>query len=142
MGIAIKQNTDGSAGLQGAGYGEGEFLNVSHGYIATSVDTTIFTATRPYIVKGVTVRPDVVGSDGGAVTVAVKQAASGTAIASGTAVHSGTGDLKGTAHTNQALTLSTTASDLYLPAGSSLGLDFTGTLTAAVGRVTVSLCPA
>jgi hypothetical protein len=142
MGINIKQNTDGSAGLQGAGEGDGEFVVLTHGYTASSVDTAIFTASRAYVVKSVILRPDVIGSDGGAVTVAVKQAPSGTAIAAGTAVHTGTGDLKGAANTNQVLALSATPSDLYIAAGSSLGLDFTGTLTAAVGRITVTLCPA
>lgn len=138
----IKQNGDGSTGLQGTGGGDGEMVVLHRGYIATSVDSTIFTASRAYVVKSVIVRPDVVGSDGSAVTVAVKIAASGTAIASGVAVHSSTGDLKGTANTNQVLALSTTASDLLLPAGSSIGLDFTGTLTAAVGNVSIALCPA
>lgn len=142
MGQYIKQNTDGSAGMAGPGGGDGQFVTLRQGYIATSVDATMFTAQRRYIVKSVTLRPDVIGSDGSAVTVAVKIAASGTAIASGTAVHSSTLDLKGTAHTNQAATLSTTASDLILDTGSSIGVDFTGTLTAAVGNVSVELCPA
>ena len=138
----IKQNGDGSMGLQGIGGGDGEFVTLRHGYTATSVDNTTFTASRSYVVKSVILRPDVVGSDGAAVTVAVKIAASGTAISGGTAVHTGTGDLKGAANTNQVLTLSATASDLLLPAGSSIGLDFTGTLTAAVGNVSITLCPA
>jgi len=142
MGQFIKQNTDGSAGLSGPGGGDGQFVVLRHGYIATSVDGTMFTAQRRYIVKSVTLRPDTAGTDGSAVTVAVKIAPSGTAIASGTAVHSGTGDLKGTINTNQVLTLSTTASDLILDAGASIGVDFTGVLTAAVGSVSVELCPA
>jgi hypothetical protein len=138
----IKQGTDGSTGIPGPGGGEGQFVCLRQAYIATSVDSTMFTAGRRYIVKSVSLRPDVIGSDGGTVTVAVKIAASGTAIASGTAVHSGTLDLKGTAHTTQSATLSTTASELILDAGSSIGLDFTGTMTAAVGTVSVELCPA
>jgi hypothetical protein len=84
----------------------------------------------------------VAGTDAGAVTVAVKKAASGTSTSSGTAVHSSTANLKGTIHTNQTLTLSTTASDLEIPAGTSLGVDFTGTMTAAVGVISVLLAPA
>lgn len=138
----IKQNGDSSTGLQGLGGGDGEFVILRHGYLSTSVDNTTFTASRAYIVKSVIVRPDVIGSDGAAVTVAVKIAPSATAISGGTAVHIGTGDLKGTANTNQVLALSATPSDLLLPAGSSIGLDFTGTLTAAVGNVSIALCPA
>lgn len=138
----LKQNGDASTGLQGTSGGDGEFITLRHGYTATSVDTTLFTASRPYIVKSVILRPDVAGTDGSAVTVAVKVSASGTSITGGTAVHSSTLDLKGTVATNQVATLSTTASDLLIPAGSSLVLDFTGTLTAAVGNVSIALCPA
>jgi hypothetical protein len=138
----IKQGTDGSTGIPGPGGGEGQFVCLRHAYTASSVDATMFTAGRRYIVKSVTLRPDVAGSDGSAVTVAVKIAPDATAIASGTAVHSGTGNLKGTAATNQVLALSTTASELILDAGSSIGVDFTGTMTAAVGTVSVELCPA
>lgn len=141
MSCSIKQNTDGSTGFAGPGGGSGEFLNINIEYNAASVDKTSFVATRRYIVKAVTARPTVIGTDAGAVTAAVKIAASGTAITAGTAVHSGTADLKGTANTNQTLTLSTTLSELILPAGSCLGVDFTGVLTAATGIITVSLCP-
>lgn len=138
----IKQNGDGSTGVQGIGGGDGEFITLGLPYSATSVDNTLFTASRAYIVKAVIVRPDVAGTDAGAVTVAIKIAASGTAIASGTAVHTGTANLKGTVATNQVMTLSSTASDLLLPAFSSIGVDFTGVMTAAVGYVSVTLCPA
>lgn len=142
MGIAIKQNTDGSAGLQGSGGGDGQFVPMEFAYIASSVDSTVFVAQRAYIVKSVTCRPDVAGTDASAVTAVVKIAPSGTAIASGTAVHSGTMNLKGTVATNQAMTLSTTASDLVLAAGSAIGIDFTGVLTAAVGCISIELTPA
>lgn len=142
MGQSIKQNTDGSAGFSGPGGGEGEFVMLEFYYTATSVDQTMFTASRQYVIKSVIGRPDVIGSDAGAVTAVVKIAPSATAIASGVAVHSGTYNLKGTAHTNQVLALSTTPADLILPAGSSIGVDFTGVLTAAVGALSVTLCPA
>lgn len=138
----LKQNGDASTGMQGQGGGDGEFITLEFPYSATSVDQTIFTASRPYIVKSVIVRPDVAGTDAGAVTAAIKIAPSGTAIASGTAVHSSTANLKGTIATNQVLTLSTTATDLLLPALSSIGVDFTGVMTAAVGCVSVTMCPA
>lgn len=142
MGQYIKQNTDGSAGLSGPGGGEGQFVALRHGYTATSVTGTIFTAQRRYIVKSVTLLPDVAGTDAGAVSVDVKIAPSGTAIGSGTSVLSATGNLKGTIATNQALGLSATAANLILDVGQSIGAVFAGTLTAAVGNVSVELCPA
>lgn len=142
----IKQNTDGGVGIIGAGVGNtsgaGEFINVSMGYEATSVDRVAFVATRDYRVAAITGRVEVAGTDGGAVTAVVKKTPSGTAIASGTALHSGTFNLKGTAATNQALTLSTTPADLVIAAGDAIGVDFTGTLTTATGVISVCLCPA
>lgn len=109
---------------------------------ASSVDTTFFTAHVPMLVTAVRVRVEVAGTDGSAVSAVVKKAATGTAITAGTALHSGSVDLKGTAATNQAMTLSTNAADKFLQPGDSLGLDFTGTLTAAIGSVTVHMVPA
>jgi hypothetical protein len=142
MSVAIKQNADGSMGLQGSDRDDGGFVSVNFHYDANSVDRAVFVAQRAYVVKGVVVRPTVAGTDAGAVTVAVKKAASGTSTSSGTAVHSGTANLKGTIHANQTLTLSSTASDLEIPSGTALGADFTGTMTAAVGVVSVLLAPA
>ena len=110
-------------------------------WIATSVDKVFFTATRKYRARGLTARVTVAGTDAGAVTAVVRKVASGTAIGSGTLLHTGTINLKGTADTNQVLTLSTTAADLELAAGDSLVLDFTGVLTGATGAVTANLIP-
>ena len=141
MGISLKQNSDGSMGLQGSQLDDGGFLTVSAEWTASSVDKSFFVADRPYVVKAVRARVTAAGTDAGAVTAAVKKAPSGTAVASGTALHSGTVNLKGTANTNQTITLSTTASDLALAAGDCLGLDFTGVLTAATGAVTITMAP-
>ena len=138
----LKQNADGSMGVQGTDLDDGGFVNVNIEYNASSVDKVSFVATRKYIVKAITGRPTVAGTDGSAVTAVIAKAASGTAITSGTALHSGTFNLKGTADTVQSLTLSTTASDLEIPAGTAIGIDFTGTLTSATGVVTVTLAPA
>lgn len=138
----IVQGGDGSfdiVGQDGASLG---FVNVNITYNASSVDQVNFVATRAYIVKAITGRPTVAGTDGSAVTAVIKKAASTTAITAGTALHSSTYNLKGTADTIQALTLSTTASDLLIPAGTCIGVDFTGTLTSATGVVTVALAPA
>ena len=142
MPISIKQDGDGSAGLVGQDGGAGEFVHVNIEYNASSVDKVAFVATRSFIVKSITGRPTVAGTDGSAVTAVIKKAASATAITSGTALHSSTFNLKGTADTIQALTLSTTASDLAIPSGTAIGIDFTGTLTSATGVVTVCLVPA
>ena len=142
MPISIKQDGDGSAGLVGQDGGAGEFVHVNIEYTASSVDKVAFVATRLFIVKSITGRPTVAGTDGSAVTAVIKKAASATAITSGTALHSSTFNLKGTADTIQALTLSTTASDLAIPSGTAIGIDFTGTLTSATGVVTVCLVPA
>lgn len=141
MSVNLKQNEDGSLGLQGTDLDEGGFIPVSIEWTAASVDKVSFVATRAYRVKAITARVEAAGTDAGAVTAAIKKAASGTAIASGTALHSSTVNLKGTAATNQALTLSTTDSDLNIDAGTAIGIDFTGTLTAATGVVTVMLAP-
>jgi hypothetical protein len=142
MAINIKQNADASGGLQGTDYDEGPIIFVSSEYTASSVDKVFFVAPRRCIVKGITWRVTAAGTDGSAVTAEIKSAASGTAITSGTVLHSGTANLKGTANTNQALTLSTTAANLDIAAGTAIGIDFTGTLTTATGVVTVALCPA
>ncbi len=108
---------------------------------ATALDAAFATVSRAYQVQSITVRPLVVGSDGGAVTAQIRKVPSGTATASGTVLHSGTADLKGTINTNQSLTLSTTAADILLAAGDSLAIDVTGTTTAARGVVSVLLLP-
>ena len=105
-------------------------------------DGFAFVANRAYTVKAIRVRPLVAGTDGGAVTLVVKKAPSGTAIAAGTALHTGTANLKGTINANQSLTLSVTASDLAIAAGDCIGIDVTGVTTAAVGVVSIELAPA
>lgn len=133
--------TKGKAKTGSMSMGAKGFVPVSYTWDVNTADTVFFVASRKYRVKDVTSRVEVAGTDAGAVTLAVKKAASGTAIASGTALHSGTANLKGTAATNQALTLSTTSADLDIPAGTCLGVDITGVMTAAKGTVTVTLEP-
>lgn len=141
MSVNITQNTDGSMGLSGVDAGLGSFIPLEFAWIATSVDRCFFTATRSVVVQAIIARPEVVGSDGSAVTAVIRKVPSGTALTSGTALHSGSINLKGTAATNQTLTLSTTASDLRLAPGDSLAVDYSGTLTAAVGSCTVHIAP-
>jgi hypothetical protein len=141
MGVQYKQNGDGSLGLQGTDGNDGGFEIVVFPYTASAVDQTMFVADRSYIVKAIRGRVDVAGT-GGAATATIRKVASGTAIASGTALHSSTYNLVGTVNTQQSLTLSTTASDLLIPAGTAICADFTGTLTSAVGNISVTLSPA
>jgi hypothetical protein len=140
--VALKQNADGSMGLQGGDRDNGGFININIEYNAASIDKVCFVATRAYVVQGISGSPTVAGSDGGAVTAAIKKASGTTAIASGTALHSSTMNLKGTADTVQNLTLSTTSGVTSIAAGDRIGVDFTGTMTAAVGCITVCLAPA
>ena len=109
---------------------------------ATPIDGAFFVADRAYKVLKVMLRSTIAGTDGGAVTGVVKKAPSATAIASGTAVHQSSFNLKTTADTSAtAVVLSATDSDTILAAGDALGLDVTGTTTAARGCVTVILAP-
>lgn len=128
-------------GMRGADADAGEFLTASFPYNASSVDAVLWVAPRQMRVEVVNGRVTVAGTDASAVTAVVRKVPSGTAITSGTALHSGTFNLKGTANTNQALTVSTTASDLLLAAGDSLAVDFTGVLTSATGCITVGMNP-
>jgi len=107
----------------------------------TQIDAPFWVAPIACRVVSIVNRPFVVGSDGGAVTMVVKKAASGTAIASGTALMSDTFNLKATIDTNVTGTLTATAADLDLAAGTALGIDYTGTLTAARGTLTVAYIP-
>lgn len=128
-------------GMRGVDGGAGQFIQKTAVYNASSVDFVFFVATRSVRVEAITGFVTVAGTDASAVTAVVRKVPSGTALASGTALHSGSFNLKGTAVTTQALTPSTTASDLILAAGDSLAVDFTGTLTSATGAITVGMTP-
>lgn len=138
----IKQNPNMGQGLQGTDLDDGAFIVIPFQWGPTSVDAVMFTAKRRMIVSDITAYIGAAGTDAGAVTAVLKRAPSGTALASGTALHTGSINLKGTASTNQTLTLATLADTLDIPAGTSIGIDFTGVLTAAYGAVTVTLMPA
>ena len=129
-------------GAAGKSLDTGSPVVVSYVYgEATALDNAFFVAARAYRVHKITVRPLVVGSDGGGVTAEFRKAPSATAPASGTILHSGSADLKGTIHTNQVLSLSATTADLSLASGDSLCMDTTGTMTAARGVVSIELLP-
>lgn len=141
MAVNIVNPATGEMDLVGMDNAQRGMVFVDMTYNASSVDASYFVAPRGYRVKYIIGRVTAAGTNGSAVTAAVKKAPSGTAIASGTALHSSTMDLKGTADTNQVLTLSTTSTDLDIAAGDAIGIDFTGTLTSATGVITVALAP-
>jgi hypothetical protein len=142
MSVDIAQHPDSSLGLVGsASTGGAGFIPVTINYVATTPDCTFFVADRAYVVKAIRGRVDVAGT-GGACTAQIRKTPTATAPASGTVLHSGSFNLVGTANANQALTLSTTASDLLLAVGDALSYDLTGTATSAVGSITVHLAPA
>ena len=141
MTVNLVNPATGEMEMVGMDNAERGFIIANAEYVAASVDKAFFLATRAMRVKYIVARPTVAGTDGGAVTAVVRKVPDATAITSGTALHSGTFNLKGTANTNQVLTLSTTSSDLDLAAGDALAIDFTGTLTSATGAIIVGLAP-
>jgi len=103
-------------------------------YTASSVDVGVFSAKGAWNITAVELVPRVVGGDAGAVNVTVKVCDSGEAPASGVAALSAVLDLKGTADTTQAGSLSATVA---CTAAQYIALDFTGTMTDAVGSGTI-----
>lgn len=140
MGVQLKQNADGSMGLQGTDLDEGQFMVSSIEYNAGSVSKSSKVCSRRQVVKTIVGRVTVAGTDAGAATAQIFTAPSGTALASGTLLHTGTFSLKGAANTNQVLAVATTGIDI--PAGNAIGVVFTGVLTSATGVITVYLAPA
>lgn len=136
----VNIGTKSAANFQPVGLAGGISVNFIYGE-ATPIDAPFFIADRAYNVRSIIVRPVVAGTDVSAVTAQVKKAASGTAIASGTLLHSGTIDLKGTIDTNQVLTLAAQPA-IAIASGNAIGLDVTGTTTAARGVVSMLLLPA
>lgn len=122
------------------------YVQYTAGVAAEVLDQAIFVADRDYEVIEVSEVHSAAGSDVGAVTLDVKKASSGTAIAAGTSVLGSTFDLKSTAATpvrkTTASGLSTSVEGTRVNAGQALGVDITGTTTAVAGVcVTVVLQP-
>lgn len=145
--IALKQNADASAGLQGTDLDDGGFVVLSLPYSAiTNTSGTFLTCsghvlTRRMIVKAITGCPDTVSSN--AVTISMFKAPSATALGSGVALHTGSFNPNTGAATNQALTLSTASGALDVAAGSRIGFVISATMGAAgQGVITVTMAPA
>lgn len=113
---------------------------IGFNYTSALVTQKFYVAPSPRRVVSIQGVTRVAGS-GGACTVSIYKAPSGTAVGSGTLLHSGTFDLVGTADTNQTLTLVPNVDSLTLAAGDSLGYVLTGTATSAVGYIGVTLEP-
>lgn len=143
----IKQNQDMSIGLQGTDNDDGAFVVVTLPWSAiVNTSAAFLTVSGPVMVRRMIVKSiqyvnDTAASN--AVTASLYKAASATALGSGTVLHSSTANLQATAATPLALTLSTTASDLDVAAGSRIGFVISATPGAAgVGSFTVTLAPA
>lgn len=111
---------------------------------ADAIDRAFFIANRAYQVTAIREIHAVAGDDAGAVSLQVTKDTGTNAPGAGTNLLTNNAnagfDMKGTANTVQAGTLSATASDLQLAAGNRLSLDFAGTVTTLAGVVvTVSL---
>lgn len=100
----------------------------------------IFVAPFACRVTGVIGRLEV--AEGGAATIQLVKAASGTSISAGTALTSNTLNANGTEATNQTLTLSSTPADLLLAVGDCIGVVTTGAWTTSVGAIQAVLVPA
>lgn len=139
MSVNIAQNGDGGAGLQGKDGGTGPFIHAVQNYNVPVAATAVclVNAGRALVIDSIIVRPFVAGT-GGAATIALWKAPSGTAPTSGTALHSGTGNMVGTINTDQILTLTVPT----VAAGESIWAVFTGTATSAIGAIAVNARPA
>lgn len=136
----IVQGTRGEIGFEGSPSQSIGFVNASFSYDSNMNAKQFFVADRDFVVKAVTIRPMVAGTDSAAVMTIRKAANAGAMDSSATALHSSTINVKGTASTCQYQTV--TASSSTLPKGSALGIVASGTLTSATGVVTVLLAPA
>jgi hypothetical protein len=100
---------------------------------ATPGGATVFVAPRALTIT--TLVGVVETANGAAATVSVVKATNGQALTAGTVIHSGSFNANGTAATNQTLTLTTTT----MAAGDRLGLTSTGTFTASIASLTVTV---
>jgi len=110
-------------------------------YLAALITQPIWVAPWPCIVTHIVGRPIVAGTNGSAVSLSFYKAPSGTAVGSGTLLHTGSYNMKGTIDTNQTLELATNSDSITLAAGDCIGYVLTGTATAAIGTVTVTVEP-
>jgi hypothetical protein len=106
--------------------------------LLTLPDTTLWYADADAEVVAAYELHQVLGTDGSAVAADIMKVADGTIIASGTSVLVTTFDLKATVATWQKRTISNggisqTPSTRIVNAGQTLGINFSGTMTAVAG---------
>lgn len=114
---------------------------ITFNYTSALVTQEVFIAPFACRITAIQGVPRVAGSDGSAVTLAFYKCADGVAVGSGSLLHSGTYNMKGTADTNQALTLTNDQTALNMVAGDRIGYVLTGTATSAVGSITITVEP-
>lgn len=150
MAIVASDATDWTVSLTGQNGGAVSPINrhlVTVSLAAADVDKWAFVADRAYTVKSIKEIHSVAGNDGGAVTLDVRKITAATVAAPGAAAAAGVVEmlsaalnLKSTADTTVAASLSAVAGALTLAAGDKIGLNFIGTLTAlAGGNLTIEL---
>jgi hypothetical protein len=108
-------------------------LNGSAPATAGNFGTVFMIADAAYELVSVKERHATAGNDGGAVTGMLTKVPSGTAASAGTAMLSAGINLKGTADTNAAGSLSATAANTRLANGDGVAFVLTGTPTALAG---------
>jgi hypothetical protein len=124
----------GAAGAQGPQGPSGPQI-IPAAWLAGSTPNgiTLFIASRALTITALVGVAEVL--NGAAATVSVVKATNGQALSAGAAIHSGSFNANATAGTNQTLTLTTTT----MNAGDRLGLVSTGTFTASVGSLSVTV---
>lgn len=128
-------------GKQLVGELAGDTITVSYSMLANAslADQAFFVADRAYDVVAVRQIHSVAGTDGSAVNLQVTKDTSTAAPGAGTDLltnNTNAGfNLKGTANTVQAGTLTATAASKRMAAGDRLSVDFAGTLTTLAGVV-------
>jgi len=115
-------------------------FSVSIDLLAASVDTVMFVAKDPCRIVGFSEIHSVAGGSGAAVRprkiLAATVAAPGAAAAAGVIELTASIDLTTTVNTLVSPAITATAAQTLFAAGDKLALDFSGTLTALVGRLT------
>ena len=117
----------------------GDTIVVTFGLSANAslADQAVFLADRSYQVVAISEIHATAGTDGGAVNLQVTKDTGTTAPGAGTDLLTNNANagfnLKGTANTVQAGTLTVTAASLLLAAGDRLSVDFAGVLTTLAG---------
>ena len=126
--------------------GASQAVEVTFGQAASPADETIFVANRAYQVTAIREVHSTAGTDAGAVNLQITKDTGTQAPGAGVDLLTNNANagfnMKGTANTVQAGTLTATGADLLLAAGDRLSADYAGVLTALAGvNVTVTLLP-